>query len=377
MILYAGDQVGVGTSERREKMGLYRRRQTWWMSFTYRGKHYRRSTETEDKKLAQRIYDKVKGEIAAGKWFERLPGEEKYFREMIEKYLREHSKRNKTAKSYDRDIELANHLNPFFGDMVLTEITPKKIAEYKMMRRDEGAAPRTINYELSLMSHAFNLAIREWEWLRDNPVSRVSREKVNDIRERWLTFEEEEKLLGASPEWLRELVVFSVETGLRQSELLNLRWPQVDLFRKTITILEQKNRGKDTLPLSERAFEVLKGRAKVRHINNDWVFSNRNRGPIDPRDLLRAFYSATKKAGIQRLRWHDLRHTFATRLVQAGVDLYAVQKLGRWKEIKMVERYAHHQPESLRRGVEILDRVRKEFFTNLSHSGMQGVGQES
>lgn len=357
-------------------MGLYKRGSVWWMCFTVDGKRYRISTETEEKKFAQRIYDKVKGEIAAGKWFDRLPGQEITFREMAEKYLKEHSRRNKTPKSYRRDIELAAHLNQFFSDTVLTEITPRKIAEYKVMRRNEGAAPRTINYELSFISHAFNLAIREWEWLNDNPVSRVSREKVVDTRERWLTFEEEERLLKASPGWLSELVIFSVETGLRQSEVLNLRWPHVDLFRKTITILEQKNRGKDTLPLSERAFEVLKARAKVRRIKNDLVFYNQNGGVIDARDLLRSFYSAVKKAGLEPLRWHDLRHTFATRLVQAGVDLYTVQKLGRWKEIKMVERYAHHYPESLRRGVEILERARQESVTILSQLGVDRVGPE-
>ncbi|MFH1758104.1 MAG: tyrosine-type recombinase/integrase [Pseudomonadota bacterium] len=69
------------------------------------------------------------------------------------------------------------------------------------------------------------------------------------------------------------------------------------------------------------------------------------------------FYSAAKKAGLKHLRFHDLRHTFATRLVQAGVDIYTVQKLGRWKNISMVMRYAHHHPESLRSGVEVLDRI--------------------
>lgn len=338
------------------------------MRFTYKGRQIRKSTETSDKKLAERIYHKVLGEIAEGKWFERLPGEEKTFREMIAKYLKEHSARNKTPKSHDRDKELANHLLKFFGDSILTEISPQSIYEYKVKRRDEGPSPRTINYELALMSHAFNLAIKEWEWLKENPVSKVSREKVNNLRERWLTFEEENRLLDASPKWLQELIIFSLETGLRQGELLNLQWPQVDLFRKTITILEQKNKGKDTLPLNERAFEVLKARGKVRHIKTHLVFFNKKGNKIGVGNLLRAFYSVVKKAGIQHFRWHDLRHTFATRLAQAGVDLYKIQKLGRWKQISMISRYAHHCPESLREGVEILDEIRKKFNTNLAQS---------
>lgn len=188
-------------------------------------------------------------------------------------------------------------------------------------------------------------------------MSKVSKEKVNNLIERWLTFEEEERLLSQSPKWLQEILVFGIETGLRQGELLNLQWPQVDLFRKTLTILEQKNKGKDTLPLSEKALEILKARAKVTHITSSYVFSNSKGNRIDAKNLLRAFYSVVHKAKFPHLRWHDAtRHTFATRLVQGGADIYTVQKLGRWRNISMVMRYAHHYPESLRPGIEILDR---------------------
>jgi integrase len=88
------------------------------------------------------------------------------------------------------------------------------------------------------------------------------------------------------------------------------------------------------------------------------VFFNHAGQPWDARNLLRAFYAARRKAAIQGFRFHDLRHTFASRLVQDGVDLYAVQRLGRWKSIKMVQHYGHHYPESLRAAVEVLDRRR-------------------
>jgi integrase len=356
-------------------MGLYKRGRSgmWWMSFMYRGEQVKRSTETTNRKLAQRIFDKIKGEIAEEKWFEKLPGEDKTFKEMMEKYLSEHSARNKTQKSHIRDKGISKHLLPSFGDLTIAEITPKLIAGYKTKRREEGVSPRTVNYELTLMGHAFNLAIKEWEWCKENPVRRISKEKVNNIIERWMTYEEEQKLLDASIEWLRPILIFGIETGLRQSELLNLRWSNVDLFRRTLTVLEQKNKGRDTLPLSEKAMEILKARVKVRSINSDLVFFNGNGNRIDARDLLRAFYSATRKAKIENLRWHDAtRHTFATRLVQNGVDIYTVQKLGRWKNISMVMRYAHHHPESLRAGIEVLDKARKKVRTNLEQSDGKG-----
>jgi len=148
-------------------MGLYQRGAVWWMSFVHQGKQYRRSTETEGKKQAKRILDKIKGEIAEGKWFERLPGEDRTFKELMEKYMAEHSAINKAPRSHERDKSLNKHLVDFFGNSGLVEITPSLIAEYKTARRATGISPRTLNYELALMSHAFTLAIKEWEWVRE------------------------------------------------------------------------------------------------------------------------------------------------------------------------------------------------------------------
>lgn len=258
---------------------------------------------------------------------------------------------------YLRDQSLAKHLNGAFGDSSLTELSARAISEYKIRRRNEGLAANTVNNELRLLSHAFNLAIREWEWAESNPVSRVSKEKVNNQVERWLTHEEEHRILALSPVWLREIVIFAINTGLRQDELIRLSWDRVDLFRKTLTILEQKNKGKDTLPVNGLALEVLKARYKLRSIKSNLVFFNRESEPHDASNLRRSFYLYVEKAGVSKCRFHDLRHTFATRLIQAGVDLYKVQKLMRHKSPIMTQRYAHHYPESLRDGVETLDRI--------------------
>jgi len=335
-------------------MGLYKRGKVWWMNLTCNDKQVKRSTETRNKKQAERIYNKVISEIAEGKWFERPVGADKTFSEFVEKYLKEHCERNKA--SYRSDRGLTKNLLRFFGERNLTKVTPKLVSKYKTFRIDEGAAPKTVNNELALLSHAFNLAIKEWEWLDENPVLRVSRERVNNLIERWLNEEEEERLLDVSPQWLREIIVFAIYTGLRQGEILKLRWPLVDLSRRTMTILEQKNRGKDTLPLNEKAMNVLIARSRVKSIRTDNVFFSQVGTAINARNLLRAFFIAREKVGLDDFRFHDLRHTFATRLVQAGVDLYTVQKLGRWKTVSMVGRYAHHYPESLRPGVEVLDK---------------------
>jgi len=350
-------------------MGLYKRGPVWWMSFSHNDRRYRLSTETEDKKLAQRIFDKLRGDIAEGNWFEKLPGESYRFKDLMAKYLDEYSAVNKAKTSHVRDKSLIAHLNKTFGEQFLTDITALMISEYKVMRRAEGASPRTINYELTLMSHAYNMAIREWEWVDDNPVKKVKKERVHNIIERWLSLDEEERLLKASPKWLQEIIIFAINTGLRQSELLNLRWSQINMFRRTMTITEQKNHGIDTLPLNETAMQVLRERETESSSNlEDYVFSNTLNNRRQNNVLLKGFYSALKKAEIKNFRFHDLRHTFATRLVQQGVGILEVQKLGRWKTTSMVMRYAHHNTETLRSAIEVMDRNKKPFVTNLSQS---------
>ncbi len=356
-------------------MALFRRGRVWWMGFSYLGKQVRRSTEVTDKRLAEKIYHKVMVQIAEGKWYLPEAGTDKTVKELLERYLRDHSKPNKAPKTHLCDLSRVQHLIRAFGDLTLKEIRPSLIAAYKSKRRADGAAAKTINNELTLLGHAFQLAVKEWEWVADNPVQRVSKEKVHNLIERWLTAEEEQRLLAASPVWLQEIIVFAVNTGLRQSEILNLQWGQVDLFRRTITLLEQKNGGRDTLPVNAKALDVLKARAKVRSFKTDCVFFNGAGNRMDARDLLRVFYPAMRKADVKRFRFHDLRHTFATRLVQAGVDIYTVQKLGRWKTISMVMRYAHHHPESLRAGVEILDRIPAGVSTVLAQSANHAVAK--
>jgi len=140
----------------------------------------------------------------------------------------------------------------------------------------------------------------------------------------WLSFEEEERLLKASPKWLQEIIVFAISTGLCQSEILDLKWSQVDIDRRTVTISEQKNHDVDTLPLNGTAMAVLRDRLLNGFDLDSYVFPNTISTRKGNRDLMKAFYVALKKSGVRNFRFHDLRHTFATRLIQSGVDLYTL-----------------------------------------------------
>jgi integrase len=333
--------------------GLYLRGSVWWMSFTCKGRHYRRSTETEDPKLAKRIYDKVKGEIAEGKWFEKLPGEDKTFKELME-LLINYSQKRCRSNTY---VSSANVLNKFFGSYLLSEVTPRLWKQFKDEREVSGIKPGTVNRDLSAFKRAFNLACsEEYGWLNSNPVASIKQEKGVTKRDRWITQEEEEALLSHAPSWLQEIIIFGLNTGMRRGEILNLCWKAVDLFRRTITIMESKNNEKRTIPMNEKVYILLKEEAKVRLIGCDLVFhSPQSKSKIFSSALVRAFAKCVEKAGLEDLHFHDLRHTFGTRLSQKGEDVLTIKALLGHKTLIMTSRYVHHNVDSLRRAVEGLN----------------------
>ena len=249
---------------------MYKRGGVFWACIRYEGKKIQKSLGTGDKKLAKAIEAKIKIEIIEGKYFEKPIGESKTFKDMMEKFMKEHSPKASvnTQKSYSVSLK---HLLSYFGDAKLPAITPKMISNYKALRHDEGVKPSSINRERAMLSKAFNLAMKEWEWIKENPVSKVPKEK-EDKRDRWLSGDEERRLLENSPQWLRDIIVFALHTGLRQDELLSLQWSRVNLFSKTIIIQETKNGKPRTIPLLEIPCNILIEKAKVRNLKNDLVF---------------------------------------------------------------------------------------------------------
>ena len=215
-------------------MGLFKRKQVWWMCFTYQGRQIRKSTGTRQKKLAEKILGKIQTRISEGRFFDVLQERERTVGDLMNRYLTECSIK-KVPQNQARDRQILNHLLPHFGaNTALIDVKPRMINAYKAKRRQEGAAPATINKEIGVLSSAFNMAIREWEWCRDNPVQRVRMESVNNQIERWLTVQEEAKLLAASPRWLQDIITFALHSGMRRSEILNLKWQGIDFLRGTL-----------------------------------------------------------------------------------------------------------------------------------------------
>src|SRR5262245_38363746 len=135
ILRFTGNQNKTGPHERGRLVALYRRGIVWWMRFTYQGRQIRRSTDVTDRRVAERIYVKMRGLIAAGTLGEQPKGQDKTVKDLIERYLRDHSAPNKAALTHRRDRSLAAHLLRAFGDVPLDQLRPARLAEYKARRR--------------------------------------------------------------------------------------------------------------------------------------------------------------------------------------------------------------------------------------------------
>lgn len=323
------------------KMGLYRRGKIYWFRISYEGRRVQTSTGTDNKKLAEKIFHKTHTEIVEGRYFQTVKAKKIMFKEMVAKYMQKYQKQ--------RDVHTVKRLVAVFGHLKLSEVTTEKVSDYRD-KRLESVKPATVYQELALMRKMFNIARREWKWVKDNPVADLSFSVGRkNARDRWLTLEEELRLLkfSTNPSWLNTLLLTALHTGMRRGEILNLKWQDVDFKRRLIVVQSSKNGEKRSIPMSKALQNVLQYQ-RIKHISGR-VF------PVAVRSLRVAYEKALNKAGIEDFRFHDLRHTFATRLVQRGVDLYRVKELLGHKTVLMTTRYAHHCPESLRSSIEILD----------------------
>ncbi|MEW6002539.1 MAG: tyrosine-type recombinase/integrase [Nitrospirota bacterium] len=349
-------------------MGLYRRGKTYWFSIQYKGKRIQESLTTDNKRLADKLHAKVLTDIIEGRYFEREEAKKHTFEDMMNRFMQEYAVKREPS-TQERYISCHKNLSRYFHDMTLAGITPKTISAYVHLRRSEGSAAATVNREIAMLSKAFNLAMKQWEWCNSNPCSRISKEPENNTIDRWLTSDEEQRLLEGSRGYingqLTEIIIFALNTGMRQGEILNLKWQDIDFSRRIVSVKKTKNKDPKVIPLNQSVLTMLLKKRKVVTITG-YVFATQQGSMINRWNLKREFKNALRKAQVSSFRFHDLRHTFATRLVQSGAELYSVAKLLGHRDISTTQRYAHHYPESLRSSVEILDKCYKSATIGMS-----------
>jgi len=232
-------------------------------------------------------------------------------------------------------------LHPYLSGRALDSITQGLIEEIGFIK-EENTSGATANRFLAVISVVLHQA-HKWEWIVRVP--HIERYKENAKRIRWLTMAEYNRLELALPDYLKPLVKFSVATGLRQGNVKNLEWSQVNLDLKLAWIHPDQSKSKKPIgvPLNNDALNVLES-MKGKHETLVFV-SKTGRWLGDPNN--KDWRKALENAGIADFRWHDLRHTWASWHVQNGTPLYVLKELGGWKTLAMVEKYAHLSPQHL------------------------------
>jgi site-specific recombinase XerD len=342
-------------------MGLYRRKDSkdWWMNFSVNGKLYRKSTGTQNKKKAEQILAKVQTLVIEGKWFEVDEAKGHTFDEMMERFMKEHAPTKEPSMQKSYKVSLA-HLGEFFSDMTLDKIDTDAVLRYVSYRRGQNnSKPGTRNRELAMLSKSFNLA-RLWKWVKENPCQLVKREKENNEIGRCLTEDEERMLMQACRNYLggqlAEMVTIALNTGMREGEILKLRWDQIDMKGNLINSINEKSNRPKTVAMNDIVFNLLQEKSKIMSISG-YVFTTSSDTPFHARNLLRAWYKAVKDAKIEgRLRFHDLRHTVGSRIIRLGRDIHAVAAVLDHSQLSTTRRYAKHNTESMRKVVNLLDR---------------------
>ena len=331
--------------KRNKTNGLYFRNGKWYIAYQANGKRIRQMI-SEDRKLAEKVLYKKKIEVAENKFLDIRKQQKIKFSEFADTYFELHSKPNK--RSYKSDIINIRHLKSFFSDKYLYNINAMLVEEYKI-ERAKKVSLATVNRELACLKHMFNKAI-EWNKTSNNPVKKVKLFKENNKRTRYLEKEEIEKLLRNCSGYLKPIVIVALNTGMRKGEILSLKWHDIDFRHGVINIYHTKNNEKREVPINEMVKTAL---VRVRkHPNSSYVF---NKPDGSPRiDIRKSFFTTLKKSGILNFRFHDLRHTFASHLVMAGVDLNTVRELMGHKSLEMTLRYSHLSQDHKKHAVDIL-----------------------
>lgn len=231
---------------------------------------------------------------------------------------------------------------------------------------------------LAMIKAILRAAERDWKWLEKAPVIKIP--AVRNKRVRWLEKEEAKRLIDECPEPLKSVVKFALATGLRKSNIINLEWQQIDMQRRVAWVNPEESKSNRAIgvALNDTACKVLRDQIGKHH---KWVFvhtkaAKRADGTSTPAvrkmriDSKTSWLSACRRAGIEDFRFHDLRHTWASWLIQSGVPLSVLQEMGGWESIEMVRRYAHLAPNHLTEHARKIDDIFGDNVPNMSHCGI-------
>lgn len=381
-------------------MSIKQRNGIWHCHFfTPSGKRIRKSLGTKDKKQAQELYDKLRAESWRTEQLDELP--QRTFEECCIRWIRE--KENK--KTLDDDKTKIEYFLTKFSGRAISSITADEIYEsvscmenrkhrqiWEMKKEaaiKKGVEPpkytpkqvslATRSQYLSFIRSLLRTATNDWRWMETCPSIKTNKPLSKRIR--WLTKDEANRLIQCMPESIKPIVTFALATGLRRSNIINLEWQQVDMQRRVAWVNPEDAKGGKAIgiALNDTACKVLRDQIgkHSRYVFVHTESKKRPDGTMTPQirkmrvDDNSGWRAGLKRAGIENFRFHDLRHTWASWLIQSGVPLTALQEMGGWESIEMVRRYAHLAPNHLTEHARKIDDVFNDNDTNTTQSKNQ------
>lgn len=323
------------------------------------GKRRRLRTDVATKELAQRLLRKKLDEVEEAKLSGVRPVRVISFSEFTEEYL-DHVNAVRSKSSQKKVPSMVRNLAKFFGAMHLSKVTGGDVQRWidrrsqERKKNEQQIKPATVVSEFVTLSAVFREA-RKRGYIVHDPCRGLSLPRVNNKIIRCLSDLEEERLIPACGEPLRPIVETGLYSGLRKEELLDLRWGDLDFDQALLTVQHGKGEKKRYIPMIPELVEILKAipRKVTEGEASPYVFNNPDTGTRWV-DIRKPWFAALKVAAIRNFRFHDLRHSFASRMVQRGVPLKAVQELLGHADIKTTMRYAHLAPSDLTKAVSVL-----------------------
>ena len=314
-------------------MAIKKRGDTYWLDVTINGNRIRESLKTSDPKQAQELHDIRRAELWRTGLLKEKP--KRTFDEAFDRWERERAGK----KSFSDDKDKIKFFRKHLGKRIISEVTADTVED--ILPKDVSASTR--NRYRALIRAVLRRAQRLWVWIDTVPTFLSEEEPKRRVA--FLTHDQATALLAALPEKYRSPVRFALLTGLRKSNVFGLRWEQVNLDKGCVVLEadETKPGVRLLVPLNSQAKALLEAYPEPRQ---GLVFGEIER--ISPSVWKRA----TAAAGTPWLRFHDLRHTWATWHAIAGTPIATLQELGGWQTIEMVRKYAHHTDDHLAAAAE-------------------------
>jgi len=347
-------------------MHLYKRKDSrfWWYKFVYDGVAYAASTKTRNRRDAEGIASKARLDVTEGKYNIKRQKETPLFKDAMARFL-EHSREHNAPNTTQRYTAASKPLVKTFGAKQLHIITADDVEKYKADRVKKGETtlkPASVNADLACLSAMYTFLV-DLEIVDKNPVSSVKFLPVDNAKTRVVSLEEERLYLAACGQPLYDIAVLMLDTGMRPDEIYRMRRENVNLAVGYVFNPYGKTKAaRRKLTLSRRASDLL--RLRLATVEGEYVF------PLDgdpSKPMGRVSYAhevALQVSGCAHFRLYDLRHTFATRAVEAGVDLVTLKAIMGHSKIEMTMRYAHpneeHQVMAIRKIEEFMMRKAME-----------------